>query len=305
MHAKSDSEGTSLAMSSPGRSPRRPVYYVQSPSQHDVEKMSFQSSPMASPSHQHYQSYYHCSPIHHSRESSTTRFSASLKHSKTGTWKKMLHETGKDGDDDDDEEDDSTHRMSMPKFYFLCFVLSFVLLFTTFSLILWGASKPYKPKISMKSIVFESFNVQAGMDGSNVPTKMLSLNSTVKMSFRNPATFFGVHASATPITLFFSQLKVASGNMKPFYESRKSQRLISTVVEGTQIPLYGVGASISGSNEHPVDVPLGLTFVIRSRAYVLGKLVKHTFKTNIHCSLTFKQSRLGKLVDLKNSCRLD
>lgn len=148
MHAKSDSEVTSLAPSSPARSPRRPLYYVQSPSQHDAEKMSFQSSPTASPSHQHF--HYHCSPIHHSRESSTTRFSASIKNPKSGAWKKMLHETGDEDDEDDDDGREGESRMSLPKFYFLCFVVSFVVLFTAFTLILWGASKPYKPRISMQ-----------------------------------------------------------------------------------------------------------------------------------------------------------
>lgn len=65
----------------------------------------------------------------------------------------------------------------------------------------------------VQSIVFESLNIQAGMDGTGVPTKMLSLNSTVRISFRNTATFFGVHVSSTPITLYYYDLKVASGNV--------------------------------------------------------------------------------------------
>ncbi|XP_058098421.1 uncharacterized protein LOC131243241 isoform X1 [Magnolia sinica] len=307
MHAKSDSEVTSLAPSSPTRSPRRPLYYVQSPSQHDAEKMSFQSSPMGSPAHHHFQ--YHCSPIHHSRESSTTRFSASLKNPKNGAWRKMMNgEAGVDDDDGEDDEDDGNDvgkKMSLPRFYFICFVLSFVLLFTAFSLILWGASKPYKPRISVKSIVFERFNVQAGMDATGVPTKMLSLNSTVRISFRNPATFFGVHVSSTPIILYYYQLEVASGYMKEFYQSRKSQRLITATVQGTQIPLYGGGSSLTSSHESPISVPLNLTFVVRSRAYVLGKLVKPKFYRTVHCWVTLKQNRLGKRVDLKESCNYD
>ncbi|KAE9604267.1 hypothetical protein Lal_00002477 [Lupinus albus] len=58
MHAKTDSEVTSLTASSPTRSPpRRPLYYVQSPSRdsHDGEKTvttaSLHSTPLASPHH--------------------------------------------------------------------------------------------------------------------------------------------------------------------------------------------------------------------------------------------------------------
>nr|DAD46642.1 TPA_asm: hypothetical protein HUJ06_016579 [Nelumbo nucifera] len=146
MHAKSDSEVTSIDASTPPRSPRRPLYYVQSPSQHDLEKMSYGSSPLGSPQH-----HYHCSPIHHSRESSTSRFSASLKQPRNpAAWKKINQHLD---DDDDDENDDGIGDRgsgNLARFYVVCFVFSFAVLFTVFSLILWGASKPYKPKISIK-----------------------------------------------------------------------------------------------------------------------------------------------------------
>ncbi|XP_039026026.1 uncharacterized protein LOC120159508 [Hibiscus syriacus] len=54
LSTKSESDITSLAPSSPSRSPKRPVYYVQSPSRdsHDGDKSStMQPSPMESPSH--------------------------------------------------------------------------------------------------------------------------------------------------------------------------------------------------------------------------------------------------------------
>ncbi|KAL6963639.1 hypothetical protein U1Q18_034646 [Sarracenia purpurea var. burkii] len=206
MHAKSDSEVTSIDASSPPRSPRRPLYYVQSPSQLDVEKMSYGSSPFASPHH------YHCSPIHHSRESSTSRFSASLKNPRNAAAWKRLQRRHHDGDEDDDEddEDEGTGGHAM-RFYGACFVFCFVVLFTIFSLILWAASAPYKPKIFVKSMVFHNLNIQAGMDETGVPTDMLTLNSTVRMFFRNPATFFGVHVTSTPLQLHYYQLKVATG----------------------------------------------------------------------------------------------
>lgn len=160
MHTKSDSEVTSNSMeqSSPSRSPpRRPLYYVQSPSNHDVEKMSYGSSPMGSP-HHHFH-YYLSSPIHHSRESSTSRFSASLKNprsnfSSSSSWKK-LHphpnpDAGLDDDDDDDDGDDDLNHFPRNLRLYFCFFLLFLLFFTLFSLILWGTSKSYKPRIIVK-----------------------------------------------------------------------------------------------------------------------------------------------------------
>lgn len=65
----------------------------------------------------------------------------------------------------------------------------------------------------VQNILFENFNVQAGMDASGVPTDMLTLNSTVRIFYRNPATFFGVHVTSTPIHLHYLDLKVASGHV--------------------------------------------------------------------------------------------
>uniref|UniRef100_A0A5B7APR6 Uncharacterized protein n=2 Tax=Davidia involucrata TaxID=16924 RepID=A0A5B7APR6_DAVIN len=302
MHAKSDSEVTSIDASSPPRSPRRPLYYVQSPSQHDVEKMSYGSSPFGSPGH-----HYHCSPIHHSRESSTSRFSASLKNARhPAAWKRIQprHEDHADDDDEDDDEGNDEGSGNHVRFYVVCFVFSFVLLFTIFSLILWAASLPYKPEIFVKIMVFHGFTIQAGMDGTGVPTDMLTLNSTIKIFYRNPATFFGLHVTSTPLELHYYQLKVASGYVKKFYQSRKSQRIIAAAVLGNQVPLYGGVPVLSGARDHleSVSVPLNLTFVMRSRAHVLGRLVQPKFYRRILCEVTLKGNRLGKPHNLTNSC---
>lgn len=46
-----------------------------------------------------------------------------------------------------------------------------------------------------------------------MPTDMLTLNSTVKIFYRNPSTFFGVHVTSTPLELHYFDLKVASGHV--------------------------------------------------------------------------------------------
>ncbi|XP_047328954.1 uncharacterized protein LOC124932381 [Impatiens glandulifera] len=310
MHVKSDSEVTSIDASSPPRSPRRQLYYVQSPSQHDVEKMSYGSSPFASPVHHH----YHCSPIHHSRESSTTRFSASLKNTTTryhpGGWKRLqrrgnLGQPGvndDEGDEDDDDDDDSGNNTI--RFYLIVFVLSFLLLFSIFSLILFGASLSYKPKIIVKGMVFWNFFVQAGMDPSGVPTDMLTTNSTVRIFFRNPSTFFGVHVSSTPMELHYFQLKVATGYVKKFYQTRQSEHVMVTIISGNQVPLYGGIPLLNGAKDHldSISVPLNLTFKLRSRAYILGRLVKTKFYRNVLCQVTLKGNKVGKHQNLTKSC---
>ncbi|MED6195879.1 hypothetical protein PIB30_042057 [Stylosanthes scabra] len=316
MHTKSDSDvSIDQSTSSPPRSPRRPLYYVQSPSNHDViDKMSYGSSPAASPQHHHH--YYVCSPVHHSRESSTSRFSASLKNpgrhphhhhhtsSSAAPWKKLSrHDSEAAGDDTDDDNDGYGDSGRNIRLYF-CFFLLFVTLFSMFSLILWGASKSYEPRVTVTNMVFWNLNVQSGNDGTGVPTDMLSLNSTVRISYRNPATFFGVHVISTPLQLNYYQLKLASGQMQKFYQHRKSQRKQVVVVLGHQIPLYG-GVSVLGDTKQHMDsvaLPLNLTFVVRSRAYILGRLVKSKFYTRIRCPVTLHGNKLGKPLHLVDSC---
>ncbi|GMI68822.1 companion of cellulose synthase 1 [Hibiscus trionum] len=315
--SKTDSEVSSLSQSSPARSPRRQMYYVQSPSRdsHDGEKTtnSLNStpvlSPMGSPPHSHSNSSL---GPHSSRESSSTRLSGSLKpqrkhdgsrkgrnNNNKQPWKEFdaIEEEGLlDGEGDYN----GLHRR---RCYFLAFILGFFVLFTTFSLILWGASKPQKPKITMKSISFNEFGVQAGADFSGVSTEMVSMNCTVKLTYRNTATFFGVHVTSTPLDLSYSQLTVATGSIRKFYQSRKSQRSLIVTMKGSHIPLYGGGANLGSLNGAPTQpVPLTLNFMVRSRAYVLGRLVKPKFYKRIQCSVTMDPKKMNKALPLKNKC---
>lgn len=79
---------------------------------------------------------------------------------------------------------------------------------------------------------------------------------------------------------------------------------MNVVVMGNKIPLYGGGASWSGSTGNAnVPVPLKLTFMVTSRAYVLGKLVKPKFYVKVECSVVLDPAKLNKIVSLKNSCQ--
>ncbi|XP_057487883.1 uncharacterized protein LOC130773934 [Actinidia eriantha] len=308
MHAKTDSEVTSLAPSSPARSPRgggRAVYYVQSPSRdsHDGEKTtnSFHSTPVLSPVG---------SPGRHSRHSSSsTRFSskssaaaAADRHRSKGDkqWKEFnaIEEEGL-------LDDDNARRRRSCRCYFLGFLVAFFVLFSFFSLVLWGASRNQKPIVTMKSISFDKFAIQAGNDDSGVATEMVTMNSTVKFVYRNTGTFFGIHVTSTLLDLSYSesQLTLATGSINKFYQSRKSQRTLTVMMQGTRVPLYGGGVDLSSKDGIPTaPVPLTLSFMVRSRAYVLGKLVKPNFKKRVQCSVVLDPKKMNMAISLKNSC---
>lgn len=83
---------------------------------------------------------------------------------------------------------------------------------------------------------------------------------------------------------------------------------------GDKVPLYGGGSGLSSTPTTlpppkkkmpsvvvpPPPVPLELSLRLRSRAFVLGKLVKPKFYTEVHCSVTMDQTKMGKPVTLKN-----
>uniref|UniRef100_A0A803KXY1 Late embryogenesis abundant protein LEA-2 subgroup domain-containing protein n=1 Tax=Chenopodium quinoa TaxID=63459 RepID=A0A803KXY1_CHEQI len=321
MHAKTDSDITSLPESSPTRSPPRrggsghgQVYYVQSPSRdstsHDGEKTtnSFHStpviSPMGSPPHSHSNS----SLGPHSRESSSTRYSGSAKpkggKGRSSRGGRHNHHDQRHPFDAIEEEgllagEDEDGERSIPRrcWYFIWFVVAFFLLMSFFSLVLWGASRNQKPVITMKSIKFEQFDIQAGQDNTGVPTGMATVNVTVKMSCR---VEFGV----TEIVICECTIMRPMMKMEYFYQRRTSQRQITVQLKGDSVPLYGGGHSISNNNKGVVisPVPLTLNFRVRSRAYVLGKLVKPKFYKAIKCIVVMNPKKMNVAMSLKNNC---
>lgn len=157
LSAKSESDITSLAPSSPSRSPKRPVYYVQSPSRdsHDGDKSSsmqatpISHSPMDSPSHPSFG--------RHSRNSSASRFSGIFRSSSGRKGNRKRNDKGwpecnvilEEGSYDEFKE-----KAFMRRFQALIALFSFVLLFTVFCLIIWGASRPYKAEVTVRVLHF-------------------------------------------------------------------------------------------------------------------------------------------------------
>ncbi|XP_039033510.1 uncharacterized protein LOC120169435 [Hibiscus syriacus] len=197
LSTKSESDITSLAPSSPSRSPKRPVYYVQSPSRdsHDGDKSStIQPSPMESPSHP-------SSVGRHSRNSSASRFSGIFRSSSGRKGGRKRDDKGwpecgvimEEGSYDEFED-----KAFVRRFQALIALLTFVALFTVFCLIIWGASRPYKAEIVVKSLAVHNVFVGEGSDFSGVPTRMLTINGTLKMGVTTPLRYLAFTSVLTP-----------------------------------------------------------------------------------------------------------
>ncbi|XP_074571963.1 uncharacterized protein LOC141828433 [Curcuma longa] len=305
LHNKSESDVTSLAPSSPPRSPKRQAYYVQSPSRdsHDGDKSTMQAtpvfnSPMESPSHPSFG--------RHSRTSSASRFSGPFR-SSSGLkgYSKRVNDKGwpecnviqEEGSYDDLDDDKGLSRRCQ----IVLGLVSFVLLFTLFSLIIWGAARPYKPDVVVKSLSMDDFYAGEGTDETGVPTKMVTLNCSVKISVYNTAAMFGIHVTSDPIRLMFSEITVATGELQKYYQPRKSRRTVSVVLHGEKVPLYGAGAAMSLSSTGGA-VPLTLDFDIISRGYVIGKLVRVKHRKHISCPFVVDSSKNKPIKFAQRAC---
>jgi len=49
---------------------------------------------------------------------------------------------------------------------------------------------------------------------TGVPSKMLTVNCSARMKVHNPATFFGIHVSSKEVNLMYSEIRVASGEVR-------------------------------------------------------------------------------------------
>lgn len=152
-HAKTDSDVTSMDTSS---SPKRAVYYVQSPSRdsHDGDKSSTAThatpacnSPVDSPSHHSYG--------HHSRASSSSRVSGGSYN--IASWGRKVTRKNKLGWPheckviEEEEEGYYGERQGFSrKTQIFVGVLGFAFIFTLFCFIIAGVARPHKVRISVK-----------------------------------------------------------------------------------------------------------------------------------------------------------
>ena len=65
-----------------------------------------------------------------------------------------------------------------------------------------------------QSLAVHNFYLGEGSDPTGVPTKMLTMNCTVRMTIYNPATFFGIHVSSKSVNLMYSEIAVATGEVR-------------------------------------------------------------------------------------------
>ncbi|KAI3805635.1 hypothetical protein L1987_28194 [Smallanthus sonchifolius] len=305
MHEKSETDSNSVGgcTSTSSASPKC-TYIVQSPSRdsHDGKSStnSARTTPTESPSHSS-----HSQMSLESRVSGPYRFSLIGKHhhllKKKKGWPAPLFSVIDEEDEDYGDDDYYYDRQLTRQCRFVMFLMGFVMVFTAICISTWGASRPYKFQVQMKSWKVNNFYYGEGLDNTGVSTNLLTINCTVKMSIQNPATFFGIHVSTTSLNLFYSRIIVGSGQFVNYYQPKKSQRRISVNIEGRQVPLYGAGVGLVMANNNG-SVPLKLEFEIHSQANLVGRLVKTKHRRRVFCIMKIN-SQDNKIINFEqDSC---
>ncbi|WOH08918.1 hypothetical protein DCAR_0728369 [Daucus carota subsp. sativus] len=296
LHAKSESDGSTSSTPKSTTSHNQPLYYVISPP-HDFSPP--QTSPLfSSPIN---------SPLHPSRPSNSSNTSSRV-HSHSSYSSRVSgfgrrYWSRKRGWNEcnviKEEEDFDILYCDYRRCKCLIAVLGLASVFSLFCLIIWGASRPYHPQVSLKSLTVYNFYSGEGSDFSGVPTKMLTINCSLNMSITNPATFFGIHVHSTTVNLIFSQITVATGLLQRKYLPRTSQRTVHVNMKGEMIPLYGAGASLPVMSNKPDRVPVKLHMEVISNGNVVGKLVKTKHLQHITCYLVITNSKNIEVIMFK------
>lgn len=93
--------------------------------------------------------------------------------------------------------------------------------------------------------------------------------------------------------------------LKKNYQPRKSHRVLTVILEGDKIPLYGAGASLSVSENGSGKVPLTLEFVVQSRGNVIGKLVRTKYHRHVSCPVVVDSTNTKPIKFSHDSCTYD
>ena len=76
-------------------------------------------------------------------------------------------------------------------------------------------------------------------------------------------------------------------------------------LQGTKVPLYGAGSTLTVAQNGVVVVPLTIKFEIRSRGNVVGKLVRTKHKKKISCPVVIDSTKTKPIKFKKSSCTYD
>ncbi|KAF6166725.1 hypothetical protein GIB67_005601 [Kingdonia uniflora] len=64
-----------------------------------------------------------------------------------------------------------------------------------------------------QSLMVNNFYFGMGVNSSGVPTKMPTVNGSLKISTYNPASFFNIHVTSMYVNLMYTEIPIATGQI--------------------------------------------------------------------------------------------
>lgn len=136
--------------------------------------------------------------------------------------------------------------------------------------------------LQLQGVEFQSFNVMQGYDRTGVPTDMVNLDATVKLSVNNPSKYYGAFVSAPAVHLSYLPRSIAHSQVPGFYQGCNSERDIIIKANAEYEPLYGAGPSLQQAMLENRHIPLGLIISLKSHVNVFGNIVlKYFIQTHV------------------------
>lgn len=90
--------------------------------------------------------------------------------------------------------------------------------------------------------------------------------------------------------------------MEEYSQPRKSWRDVTVNIDADEVPLYGASPGFTAART-AVGVPMKMVFELRTRGYVVGKLVKSKRQLHVSCSLLMTGHYPTTVEFPESSCR--
>ncbi|CAK9855308.1 unnamed protein product [Sphagnum jensenii] len=163
--------------------------------------------------------------------------------------------------------------------------LAFILAVTC--LLYWIVCHPHAPSTTLKRVEFRKFHVMQGYDRTGVPTEILSLQSMVHLTFRNPSKHYATLVSpSSSITFSYLPRQLVHVQVARFYQQRDSQSELMVAAEAKYVPLYGAGPSMKEAIAESRTIELGLTISVTATVRLFAGLMTKEYNQELTCRVS-------------------
>ncbi|KAL2478496.1 Late embryogenesis abundant protein [Forsythia ovata] len=209
-------------------------------------------------------------------------------------------------DEDDDDDDESKNSNGWWKYFSFSYSTSsswiclqifwrLVLSIMISLIVFYIATKPPKPRMSIKMAGIRPFELGEGVDASGVTTKMLTCNCSMDIIIDNNSKLFGLHIHPPVLKMFFGNLPFAMSQGAEVYAGSDGSTLFKLNVGTRSKAMYGAGRNMEDLLKSGKGLPLIIRLSFTSSFNVVWGLIQPKYHHQAQCLLL-----LGNTYDNKH-----